>query len=116
MQLAIHSRLPYIAEASVCRRPIECKHFWHSVFELSNPVLWQVYRHHCVSALSAKHQRWRDCAIYIVKNINAVKWALDFCGFRDVAIPVHSMQVNSTTDGAQSAVLVNIRFSVQLAL
>ena len=79
-------------------------------------VAWQVYRHHCVSALSAKHQRWRDCALYIVKNINAVKWALDFCGFRDVAIPVHSMQVNSTTDGAQSAVLVNIRFSVQLAL
>lgn len=76
----------------------------------------QVYRHHCVSALSAKHQRWRDCALYIVKNINAVKWALDLCGFRDVAIPVHSMQVNSTTDGAQSAVLVNIRFSVQLAL
>lgn len=79
-------------------------------------VAFQVYRHHCVSALSAKHQRWRDCALYIVKNINAVKWALDFCGFRDVAIPVHSMQVNSTTDGAQSAVLVNIRFSVQLAL
>lgn len=77
---------------------------------------WQVYRHHCVSALSAKHQRWRDCALYIVKHINAVKWALDLCGFRDVAIPVHSMQVNSTTDGAQSAVLVNIRFSVQLAL
>ncbi|DBB03558.1 hypothetical protein WJX82_011164 [Trebouxia sp. C0006] len=76
----------------------------------------QVYRHHCVSALSAKHQRWRDCALYIVKHINAVKWALDLCGFRDVAIPVHSMQVNSTTDGAQSAVLVNIRFSVQLSL
>ena len=54
--------------------------------------------------------------MYIVKNINAVKWALDLCGFRDVAIPVHSMQVNSTTDGAQSAVLVNVRFSVQLAL
>ena len=85
-------------------------------FELIAHLLWQVYRHHCVSALSAKHQRWRDCALYIVKNINAVKWALDFCGFRDVAIPVHSMQVNSTTDGAQSAVLANIRFSVQLAL
>ena len=78
--------------------------------------LRQVYRHHCVSALSAKHQRWRDCALYIVKHINAVKWALDLCGFHDVAIPVHSMQVNSSTDGAQSAVLVNIRFSVQLSL
>lgn len=90
--------------------------FWHNALEMIGHVLWQVYRHHCVSALSAKHQQWRDCALYIVKNINAVKWALDFCGFRDVAIPVHSMQVNSTTDGAQSAVLVNIRFSVQLAL
>lgn len=76
----------------------------------------QVYRYHCVSKLSAKHQRWRDCALFIVKHTNAVKWALDLCGFRDVAIPVHSMQVNSTTDGAQSAVLVNIRFSVQLGL
>ena len=84
--------------------------------QLNVYCLRQVYRHHCVSALSAKHQRWRDCALYIVKHINAVKWALDLCGFRDVAIPVHSMQVNSSTDGAQSAVLVNIRFSVQLAI
>ena len=87
-----------------------CATLWSSLRSV------QVYRHHCVSVLSAKHQRWRDCALYIVKNINAVKWALDLCGFRDVAIPVHSMQVNGTTDGAQSAVLVNIRFSVQLAL
>lgn len=76
----------------------------------------QVYRYHCVSKLSAKHQRWRDCALFIVKHTNAVKWALDLCGFRDVAIPVHSMQLNSTADGAHSAVLVNVRFSVQLGL
>ena len=86
------------------------------VCHLTKLFTLQVYRHHCVSALSAKHQRWRDCALYIVKHINAVKWALDLCGFRNVAIPVHSMQVNSSTDGAQSAVLVNIRFSVQLAI
>jgi hypothetical protein len=48
----------------------------------------QVYEHHCINKLPGSVRRFRDAAVYMVNNIDAVQWALEFFGFRNVGIKV----------------------------
>ena len=48
----------------------------------------QVYEHHCISQLPGPTRRLRDGALFIVNNVEAVQWALELYGFKDVHIKV----------------------------
>lgn len=48
----------------------------------------QVYEHHCVQQLPGPTRRLRDGALYMANNIDAVQWALELYGFKDVVIKV----------------------------
>ena len=48
----------------------------------------QVYEHHCVEQLPGPTRRLRDGALYMANNIEAVQWALELYGFKDVTIKV----------------------------
>lgn len=50
----------------------------------------QVYEHHCIQKLPGSVRRLRDAAVYMVNNVDAVQWALEFYGFRDISIKVLS--------------------------
>ena len=48
----------------------------------------QVYEHHCIEQLPGPTRRLRDGALYMANNIEAVQWALELYGFKDVCIKV----------------------------
>lgn len=48
----------------------------------------QVYEHHCMEQLPGPTRRLRDGAVHLVNNMEAVQWALELCGFKDVNIKV----------------------------
>ena len=48
----------------------------------------QVYEHHCIEQLPGPTRRLRDGALYMANNIEAVQWALELYGFKDVIIKV----------------------------
>lgn len=50
--------------------------------------LVQVYEHHCIEQLPGPTRRLRDGALYMANNIEAVQWALELYGFKDVCIKV----------------------------
>ncbi|CAL5229386.1 g12700 [Coccomyxa viridis] len=89
----------------------------------------QVYEHHCVEQLPGPTTRLRDGALYMANNIEAVQWALELYGFKDVTIKVAADQ--QTRRAAEVApndaqleelfrtptpVLCNVRFSINLSL
>ena len=47
-----------------------------------------MYEHHCIDDLPGSTRRLRDAAVYMVNNVDAVQWALEFYGFRDVEFKV----------------------------
>ncbi|KAK9787874.1 hypothetical protein WJX73_003490 [Symbiochloris irregularis] len=46
----------------------------------------QVYEHHCLHQLPASAQRLRAAAMYIANQEDAVRWGLEICGFKGVAL------------------------------
>ena len=48
----------------------------------------QVYEHHCIEQLPGPTRQLRDGALYMANNIEAVQWALELYGFKDVIIKV----------------------------
>ena len=98
--------------------------------------LWhaQVYRHHCIGQLSAERRRLREAALYIERKADAVQWALELYGFRDVRLAFHARQpelcdapdsppgsptgrsLEVFQQHAHSPVLCNVRFDVSLSL
>ena len=48
----------------------------------------QVYEHHCIEQLPGPTRALRDGALYMVNNMEAVQWALELYGFKNVVIKV----------------------------
>lgn len=46
----------------------------------------QVYNHHCIDGLPAKARALRDAAVYGLRQREALAWALELLGFRDVCV------------------------------
>ncbi|CAL8465005.1 g4540 [Coccomyxa elongata] len=89
----------------------------------------KVYEHHCIDNLPGSTRRLRDAAVYMVNNVDAVQWALEFYGFRDVEFKVQSSyQTRQSADvgpgddelaelfKCPSPTLCNIRFSISLSI
>ena len=47
-----------------------------------------MYEHHCIEQLPGPTRALRDGALYMVNNIEAVQWALELYGFKNVVIKV----------------------------
>ena len=45
-----------------------------------------MYNHHCIDGLPAKARAMRDAAVYGLRQREALAWALELLGFRDVCI------------------------------
>lgn len=90
----------------------------------------QVYQHHCLAHLPEKLRNLRDAALFIERNADAVQWALEIYGFRDVRLAFHARQPelcdvpdsppdspsSKPQDQHSSPVLCNVRFDVHLSL
>lgn len=51
----------------------------------------QVYNHHCIDGLPAKARALRDAAVYGLRQREALAWALELLGFRDVCVKARSL-------------------------
>ena len=47
-----------------------------------------MYEHHCIEQLPGPTRALRDGALYMANNMEAVQWALELYGFKNVVIKV----------------------------
>ena len=65
-----------------------------------------MYEHHCIGQLPGPTRALRDGALYMVNNIEAVQWALELYGFKNVVIKVCTSKLQAYTASARPSALL----------
>ena len=53
-----------------------------------------MYKQHCIAGLSEDVGALRNAALYVAEHRDAILWALELCGFKDVALKVKASPGN----------------------
>lgn len=61
-----------------------------------------MYEHHCIEQLPGPTRALRDGALYMVNNREAVQWALELYGFKNVVIKVCTIKCQPTESPQES--------------
>ena len=54
-----------------------------------------MYKQHCIAGLSEDVGALRNAALYVAEHRDAILWALELCGFKDVALKVRASLATS---------------------